>query len=274
MRLFHIGALALAVSAVTLGAAGCSADRTTAAPAAAQAGRGAPAAAQAAEGAPAKAVEGAPAAETVVLGSGRDRTASRTAADWKTYADHVLVVTVAGETRVEPSRLEVERGEGMIGRTVQLRIDKVLWSAPDAPQKAPATLKVAAAGWVFNNNEGKAAGVKFAMEDSSRLEVGHTYVKAVEWVDDACSADPAVGTWEGLGSGDTIPYDKGVVGAGEFEGRTQTLDQAKAKFGAGESTLRPQLAGGPVDTLVSNLKAAPARAETDHGSRECDPADK
>jgi hypothetical protein len=151
-----------------------------------------------------------------VLGQSRDRTGSRTVGDWATYADHLLVVTVTGEVRQSTSTAEIERGGGMIGRTVQLRVDNVLWSAPDAPRPAPAALALQAAGWASGAAD---ATVKVALRRSSRLEVGHTYVKAVEWIDDPCSDDPKRGSREGLGSGDTIPYDKGVLGAGEFEGR-------------------------------------------------------
>jgi hypothetical protein len=254
-------ALTVAVSALLITATGCAASK--------------PAGTAPAPAAPA--AEIAPAGENVLLGEGRDRTASRTARDWATYADHLLVVTAVSETRLGPSKKETERGEGMIGRTVQLKVDKVLWSAPDAPQPAPAALKLAAAGWVFNNNEGKADTAKFALKDSSRLDQGHTYVKAVEWVDDPCSDDPKKGTWEGLGSGDTIPFDNGVLGAGEFEGKVQTLTEAKSRWQAdeaGSAGLRLQVAGSSVDKLVAGVKAAPAGTERGYGPAECNPDDK
>ncbi|MEV4350411.1 hypothetical protein AB0J83_38640 [Actinoplanes sp. NPDC049596] len=255
------GVLTLAVGAMIAGAAGCSAPEKTAA---------APAAPPAAGPSP---VAQGP-VQRVVLGDGRDRTASSSVQDWVTYADHVLVVTVTAESRVEPSKKEIERGEGMIGRNAQLTVDKVLWSAPDAPQAAPKALKMAVAGWVFDNHGNRAGDVKFAMGGASRLEKGHSYVKAVEWVDDPCSADPNVGTWEGLGSGDTIPYDAGVVGAGEFEGRVQSLDQARASFQKGESALRKQIAGASVSSLLTQLRTTKPRAEAVRDPRECDLTDR
>jgi hypothetical protein len=265
MRRLQAGVLTVAVGALVISAAGC--GSTAAEPAAAPV-------APPAEAAPVA----EPAAETVVTGEGRDRTASTTADDWATYADHVLVVTVADEVRHRASPGEIERGEGMIGRTVKLRVDKVLWSAPDAPQPAPARLDLSAAGWVFNDGEGRADGVKFALRHSSRLDKGHTYVKAVEWIDDPCSDDPKQGSWEGLGSGDTIPYDKGVLGAGEFEGQTQTLAEAKAKFrahgAAVPSDLRAQMAGASLDKLTAGLKSAKPGKEEGYGPRECNPEDR
>ncbi|NRQ36569.1 hypothetical protein HII36_32755 [Nonomuraea sp. NN258] len=212
----------------------------------------------------------------VVLGDGRDRTASVTASDWATYADHVVVVTVVGESKRSPSRTEVERREGMIGRTVSLRVDKVLWSAPDTPQPAPATLLESVPGWVFNDNDGRGTR-KFAIKNSSRVEVGHTYVKALEWEDDVCSDDPAKGRWEGLGSGGVIPFDGGVLGVGEFEGRPRTLAEARASLRGVDPVLRgvrEQTLGAPVSTLVEQVRVAAPRAELEHGPGECNPNDK
>jgi hypothetical protein len=260
MRRMPIGALTLAVSAMTF--AGCATTE-----------RPEPAAAPPASVAPPSPNE---AVADVRLGHGRNRTASETAGDWATYADHVLVVAVVGESRIEPSAKEKQRGEGMIGRTVSLRVDKVLWSAPDAPQPAPTGVSLSAAGWVFNSESGTEKSAKFGLHESSRLETGHTYVKALEWIDDPCSDDAKKGSWEGLGSGDTIPFDKGVLGVGEFEGQLLTLAQANAKWkldATGPADLRRQTAGSSVATLTGALKSAKSRPEADTGPRECNPTD-
>jgi hypothetical protein len=215
----------------------------------------------------------APAAGDVVLGEGRDRTGSRTVGDWVTYADHLFIVTVTGEVRQAPGAAEAAHG-AMIGRTVKLRVDNVLWSAPDAPMAAPPALALPAAGWVSGAGD---ATVKVALRGSSRLELGHTYVKAVEWADDVCSDDPARGTWEGLGSGDTIPFDAGVLGAGEFEGRVLTLDEAKQRWRDGEAgspSVRFAMAGASIDTLIATMRGASPLPEQDHGPAECDLSDR
>jgi hypothetical protein len=215
-------------------------------------------------------------AETIALGEGSDRTASQSVNDWATYADHVLVVTVVAENRQAPVKRDVDRGEGLVARTVKLRVDKVLWSAPDAPRAAPAgTLKLAAAGWIFNENDG-ADERKMALKGSARLDVGHTYIKALEWVDDPCFPDPKKGSWEGLGSGDTVPFDGGVLGAGEFEGRARTLGQLKGAWKADPAdarSLRGQLAGEPVAKLVSGLSSAVPAVES-YPPAECDLSDR
>lgn len=208
--------------------------------------------------------------EQVVLGDARDRTASRTAEDWVTYADHVLVVTVVKEVRGSPSKDEIEKGEGLVPRTVQLRVDKVLWSAPDAPQPPPQEVSQQSAGWILRENR----ETKFALRDFARLEQGHTYVKALEWIDDPCDKDPSKGSWGALGAGDTIPFDTDALGAGEFEGRILSQQQAEATFGQshGVGGLRAQLAGEPVTAVAQELNAAKPRTETSTAS-ECDPSD-
>src|SRR5262245_19459449 len=169
MRRIKVGALIVAVGALAITATACAKSDQVAPSSASQ---------------PSSALAG----DRVVMGEGRDRTASRTVADWVTYADHVLVVTVESETLLMPSKKELERGEGMINRTVKLRVDQVLWSAPDAAQPAPKSLEIPVAGVVFNNNSEKGSfEAKFALEGSSRLEPGHTYIKAFEWMDDPCS---------------------------------------------------------------------------------------
>lgn len=215
-------------------------------------------------------------ANLVVLGEGRDRTASQTAEDWVTYADHVVLVTVVGEIRGQANKTELERQEGMIGRRVTLRVDKVLWSAPNAVQPAPKVLEQEAAGWIFNTNS-SAEEMKIAVANYSRLEQGHTYIRALDWVDDPCANDPQQGTWAGLGSGGTLPYDGAVLGAGEFEGRVYTLDEARAEWRDNNSVtrrLRDEMLGQPLDTLVAQLQGATPRRATQIDSRECDLSDR
>jgi hypothetical protein len=261
MQLIRIGTLTLAAGTLAVAAACTTPDRAE------------PSSASAAALPPP--VPNVAVAAPVVMSEGSDRTASRTADDWATYADHVLVVTVVGETRQPASKKEIERGKGLIGRTVKLRVDKVLWSAPDAPQPAPASLDMSAAGWIFNNHNG-AGERKIALHGASRLEEKHTYIKAVEWIDDPCFDDVKRGSWEGLGSGDAIPFDTGVLGTGEFEGQAQTLTQLRTKWQADATesrTLRGQLAGQPAVALVAGLKAATPHAEG-YKPQECDLSDR
>lgn len=222
-------------------------------------------------------VSAIPSSHTAVVGSARARTGSLTAEDWATYADHIAVVTVVSERQIGELSEETGRNTGgMIGRTVNLNVEKILWSAPDAPRGAPESFEMEVAGWFLNDNTDTSRGTHpFAMENSPRISPGHTYIKAIEWIDDPCSQDEADGTWDALGPGDTIPYDRGVVGAGEFEGKDQTVEEAKSRRLADSPnppSLRDLSAGRSVDQLVASVEAASPRKETGYLSvpRECD----
>jgi len=210
--------------------------------------------------------------EKVVLGQGRDRTASQTAEDWVTAAEHVAVVTVLRETRGQPSTAEVERREGMIGRQVEIRVDEVVWSAAEAFPRSPAMIEFQVVGWVFNDNSG-AGEHKFALRGASRLEPGHSYVLALDWVDDPCAQDPAKGRWALLGGRGTVPYDGGVLGAGEYEGNVFTVAEAREKWQRKDEVtpgLRDQMVGATLDTLRSSLDAATPRPAKAIESTTCD----
>lgn len=206
--------------------------------------------------------------DTVQLGQGRDRTGSRTAQHWVSAAEHVAVVSVLSEVRGQPSSAELGRGEGLIGREIDARLDQVVWSAAKAFPKAPATIRLQAVGWVFNNNDGLGER-RFALEGSPRLEPGHSYVVALDWVDDPCLEDPAEGAWALLGGGGIIPADGGVLGAGEFEGTVFTVDEARKAWRKTNPTiagLRDQVVGSEVGALVDRLESAtPRPARPDEG---------
>lgn len=159
---------------------------------------------------------------------GSDRLPSTTATDWVTYADHVVVVTPVEQTEVPPAQSELDRGEGLIDRRVTLRVDDVLWSRPDADRPAPATFDWLAAGWMFDGTPADRGRV--AREGEPRLEPGHSYLLAIEWEEARCSPGDAKipAQWRGLGSFSAVPFDDGVVGQGEFEGRYRSASKAVA----------------------------------------------
>jgi hypothetical protein len=199
-------------------------------------------------------------APQVLLADGDDRLPSGTAADWVTYADHVVVVSVTGEQALQPTRTELDRGEGLIGRKVALTVDKVLWSRKDAARPAPRAWEYNAAGWAFNDGKPEQR-TPVALHDRPRLEKGHKYVIALAWDGPRCSPGEAVeaGRWMGLGEGSELPFDGGVIGQGENEGATQTLAMARtdaAEAGAA-GDLEDQLAGFGAGDLVAELKSAP-----------------
>lgn len=189
----------------------------------------------------------------IVLAEGNDRYPSQSANDWVTYADYVVVATAVSEHEIPPDRSEIERGEGLIGREIAMRVDRVVWASPTAPVPAPEAWSRTAMGWAFAGSVKDRT--KLGKLDSPRIEAGHTYVIALDWAPDPCR--PETGEWLGLGEGSTVPFDGGVLGVGEYEGRVQTLQQAFARRnGSALPALEEQLAGRGVGQLSAELAEA------------------
>lgn len=144
--------------------------------------------------------------------------------DWTSHAEHVVTVTAMREDKVEPLDEELERGEGIIGRVVNLRVEEVLWSQDGAP-RVPETVQWDALGWSFSDGD-LSDPVPMVASGTPRVEVGHKYVIALNFEDDRCD-DPEAGTWTGLGSGGVLPADEGVLGVGESEGVIRDGRRAK-----------------------------------------------
>jgi len=194
----------------------------------------------------------------VVLGDGDDRLPSATATDWVTYADHVVIVSATSERALPPSRTEMERGEGLIGRKVGLEVKEVLWSRKGAAQPAPRSWEYNATGWVFS--DGKLEDRQpLALRERPRIESGHQYVLAIAWEGPRCSDGdtPEPGRWMGLGEGSELPFDGDLIGQGENQGQLQTVAEARtAAADAGSAVeLEDQLAGKGASELAAELKA-------------------
>jgi hypothetical protein len=81
---------------------------------------------------------------------------------------------------------------------------------------------------------------------------------------------------QGLGNGDVIPFDNGILGAGEFEGRGQTLAESLATVREHTPALRgtrDHAVGQPVSKLVAALRATAPGIEIQRPS-ECNPLDR
>jgi len=113
--------------------------------------------------------ESSPVAEDTYAGAGAESLVpEESLADWVTYASHVSVVTVISEAEMESTPEVVANGEGYVGRTVTLRIERTIWSAPGA---APieGTVSMTDWGWLLKDGQLR----PFA---SGRLEVGGRYL--------------------------------------------------------------------------------------------------
>ncbi|MEU5155305.1 hypothetical protein [Glycomyces sp. NPDC021274] len=188
---------------------------------------------------------------------GVDHLPSETAADWVTYADHVVVVSAVSEVSVPPSQTELDRGEGIIGRTVTLEVSEVLWSRDGTLVAPPATWDYSAIGAQFTEGN-TSEPFEMALHERPRVEVGHSYVMAIRWEPERCEdgeSEPA--QWRGLGEGSEIPYDDGVLGNGELEGEIQSPQQfAATEENVAFGGLEEQVAGQSADALVAELETA------------------
>ena len=196
------------------------------------------------------------AASKVAVGHAADHLPNATATDWVSYADHVVLVSPVTEQVVPPAATELERGEGLIGRTLGMRVDQVLWSAKGAAA-APKQFDWQAFGWQFSDDDVDAL-VPLAAEDAPRLELGHQYVLAIRWESARCTdGDQVAAQWQGLGADAMVPADGGVIGNGELEGTDQSVAQARSRASATSTggTLEDELAGRRVGELVSVLAA-------------------
>ncbi|MFI2102954.1 hypothetical protein ACH436_06660 [Isoptericola sp. NPDC019693] len=153
----------------------------------------------------------------VVVAMAEETFPSRTARDWVTWADHVVVASAVDEVE---TLLPVEEGDppGMrsFGRDVTLRVDELVWSSADPRHAAPAETFVLPAPRTIARDDVR---TRVAIEDTPRVEVGHTYVVALvrsPAVEDPTTPSPAHWTW--LGSDALLPYDEGTIGVGELEG--------------------------------------------------------
>lgn len=201
----------------------------------------------------------------VVMAEGLDLLASQTAADWVESASVVAVVTAVDERSKEIDSESLERGEGEVGRWIDLRIDDVLWT--NGGPAAPSTVSLGAEGWVWKNHDPKHR-TEFGLGGRPRLEVGQQYLVALTQFpglsradaaicgDDA-GPDPTAAAWGVIGEYGSVPVTDGVVGPGEFQGTLRTLDEARAAVAdAPQEALRDTLLGQPPAAVVPHLERA------------------
>ncbi|NRQ33750.1 hypothetical protein HII36_18105 [Nonomuraea sp. NN258] len=205
--------------------------------------------------------------EDLIIAHGSDRRPNQTASDWVTYADHVVAVTPTAATELDPGRAARERGEGLILRRLELRVDNVLWSRPGVAQPAPRSFPWLAHGWQFTEGD-LAHRSKMAGEGAPRMELGHSYIMAIAWEPERCSpGDHVPAQWRGLGADSTLPYDAGVIGNGETEGRVQSAAEALAAAvpdGLAPS-LEDQMTGRDANALTTALTTAQPAVKQEFG---------
>ena len=199
---------------------------------------------------------------SIVRAQGDDRLPSETAADWVTYADYIAVVHPTSEHEMKPTRSETELGEGAVLRDLVMTVDNILWSSPHAAKQAPATFHWLAFGYAFSDGRPDIHVLMIAAGEP-RLQVGHTYILALSWQPARCTdGDRDLAAWRGLGSGSVLPFDNGVVGHGEFEGRDIEPDAYASSVPAG--SLASLLTGKAAADVTAALRAAKVEPKVDY----------
>ena len=141
----------------------------------------------------------------MVYGAADERFPSEDLAYWVTYATQISVVTVVSEAEIPPPARVAERGEGYVGRTVQLRIDRTIWSAPNIEVQS-GNIELVALGWLRKGD----TQIPFGPIDGTRLEVGSRYIVPLVQINGAWGwlASSAI---LAIDSGDRIALDQGRI---------------------------------------------------------------
>ena len=140
--------------------------------------------------------------QAAVGGDSAARFPSESLRDWVSYADYVAAYTVIAEREIPPASADADRGEGLVGRDVTLRVDKVVWRAAGAPA-LPETLHMTALGWVLVDGKRR----ELVEQDAPRVAVGERCVAPLARVED----DPQHPEWWPLGVGAQLPLVDGRV---------------------------------------------------------------
>lgn len=191
--------------------------------------------------------------ETVRVVDALEVAPTRTVSDWAKVADYVVTASVVSERPIEELRSSETSidTETMVLREVTLQTSELVWRAPSSKLELPPEFAVRAMGWL--KTEGGALE-ELALENGSRLEVGHRYLIGLTWKPAQCSEGdtPEPARWAVIGSNGALPADDGMVGKGEIEG-TETERSALPP-----DTVLGQLAGQDASAMAPLLGNVPA----------------
>lgn len=197
----------------------------------------------------------------VVAQAQSERWPSSTLTDWMDEADGVVIAVVTGEERAKemPSSTHDER---VIGRSVALRVENVLWKRPGS--EISPHLSLAAMGWVTGGDN--ASLIPLAAPRTPRLEVGNSYVIALQSVQcgDAKSLHPSASAWTPLGGEAIWPISGDRIGYGESEGRRVAGDTDQVAHGSFEADML-----GSTGARLKNILTSAWNVDIGQSSRRC-----
>jgi hypothetical protein len=149
---------------------------------------------------------------------------SESLADWSSFADHLALVTITSERKLQPSADEVAANEGYIPRVITLRIDSIMWSRPQAPA-APAAFEIDLDGWSFHGT----VLTPLRLEGEPMMTVGKQYVMPIVHLQP--SKQVQVAGWSPLSPDSIIPLGAGVLGRGDVvPGNQPTAGTPRGQF--------------------------------------------
>lgn len=188
-----------------------------------------------------------------LVDAGGARLPFETVTDWVSYGDAALVVTVTGESQIQASPAETERGEGLVGRQVKVSVDSIVWqhAATNAP---PSAFDFIGWGWTLHDGETTPMG-------APRPEVGSQYlIMATEYADDG---------WGPINPATVLPLANGKVQNDSEE----TFEAIDAVVGLDVNAVAALLAGTPPEPIAeANRNLDPdARVRAVHGSPDSSP---
>ena len=88
--------------------------------------------------------------------------------DWVSYADQLSLVVVENDAEIPPPESVTSNGEGYIGRTATLRVERTLWTQNDVTA-VEGSITFPVAGWILREGRKKTDA---AVAGGPRIEVG------------------------------------------------------------------------------------------------------
>jgi hypothetical protein len=177
-----------------------------------------------------------PRAPRLIIAQSDQLLPSESLVDWRSFSDHLALVTVTGERRLRPTAEELAANEGYIPRVITFRIDSVLWSRPQAPA-APDAFDIDLDGWSFHGS----TLTPLRLEGEPMMTVGSQYVMPIVHLEQ--DATVLVPGWSPLAPDAIIPYQAGVLGRGDV-----------VPGGPAAGTPRAQFDGRPAGALGNALE--------------------
>lgn len=159
-------------------------------------------------------------AESILIqSSALELYASSTASDWVRNADVAVLAKVTDEESGPATSVGDGSGDKFMVRSVTIEVLQQLWGRAGLPDLDDGgSIEISAPGTVVRD-DGSVS--KLAVRSQPRLEIGNSYVLALVCEPSLSGGGPS---WVTLGTGAVIPFEAGVLGNGESEGRPVSGD--------------------------------------------------